>query len=76
MMNLDLNELKTTSTFLNGVISRVLFLWKVMLTIEVKLNHKDLEKLEYILKEDELPITENEIKLLIKRLINRRFLKC
>ena len=75
-MNLDLNELKTTSTFLNGVISRVLFLWKVMLTIEVKLNHKDLEKLEYILKEDELPITENEIKLLIKRLINRRFLKC
>ena len=47
-----------------------------MLTIEVKLNHKDLEKLEYILKEDELPITENEIKLLIKRLINRRFLKC
>ena len=47
-----------------------------MLTIEVKLNHKDLEKLEYILKEDELPITENEIKLLIKRLINRRYLRC
>ena len=44
--------------------------------INLAILGKDLEKLEYILKEDELPITENEIKLLIKRLINRRFLKC
>ena len=39
-------------------------------------DHKDLEKIEYILKEDELPVTQNEIKLLMKRLINRRYLMC
>ena len=47
-----------------------------MLTVEIKLTQKDLEKIEYILKEDELPITQNAIKLLIKRLINRRYLMC
>ena len=52
------------------------FYWILMLTVEIKLTQKDLEKIEYILKEDELPITQNEIKLLIKRLINRRYLMC
>jgi len=47
-----------------------------MLTVEIKLNHKDLEKIEEILKEDKCPLTLGEIKLLMKRLINYRYLKC
>ena len=52
------------------------FYWILMLTVEIKLNHKDLEKIEEILKEDKCPLTLGEIKLLMKRLINHRYLKC